>query len=176
MILSSCYVSCALRFVSTRTFSCNKDTECMLNMQDALAKRFSSMPGKQQFTEAAQLLERAYISLLKGQRTSVDYLEGVAQVRLVFCMVGDLLGQPGYHIHPKLLKIAATLCNDTQLNSSPIAGPAVFLVKYIVRKHGLSILRKVEKDHPWVVPDKLRQEVSILVFTCILHMYVFNFI
>ena len=125
------------------------------------------MPSEQQVTRAARLLESAHTSLLEAQPTSVDYLEGVAQVRHALCIVGDLLCQSdGHHLNPRLAGMAERLCTDAGLNSSLVAGPAVFLVKYIVRKHGLSALRRMEEKHPWVIPDELKQGEKASTCTC----------
>lgn len=64
----------------------------------------------------------------------------------------------------QLLKTVEEVCADPDINFTKggvIVGPAMYLVKLLVRQYGFSFLKRISKEYPWIVPDTLRKtEVS----------------
>ena len=98
--------------------------------------------------------------------TSLLYLEAVSKLRYSLSVVAELLytqltaerQQQYTHDALLLLEEAKRCCFIPQLNEDE-AGPAVYLVKLLMRQYGPSFLSRV-CDHTellWVVPEHLRQ-------------------
>ena len=103
--------------------------------------------------------------------TSLPYLEAVAMLRYSLSVVAELLytqltaGRQQQYTHDALLLMeeAKQCCSIPQLNEDE-AGPAVYLVKLLIRQYGQSFLSRV-CDHTqllWVVPEHLRQTDEVL--------------
>ena len=106
--------------------------------------------------------------------TSLPYLEAVAKLRYSLSVVAELLytqltaERQQQYTHDALLLIeeAKQCCSIPQLNEDE-AGPAVYLVKLLMRQYGPSFLSRV-CDHTellWVVPEHLRQTDEVLPCT-----------
>ena len=52
------------------------------------------------------------------------------------------------------------LCADSRINTvasnTDVVGPAVYLVKLLVRQYGFPCLKQVCEIHPWIIPEGLR--------------------
>jgi hypothetical protein len=60
-----------------------------------------------------------------------------------------------------LLQIAEEVCTDQNINNTHLAGndvvgPALYLVKLLVRQYGFDCLKKVSLRYQWVLPEVLR--------------------
>ena len=61
-----------------------------------------------------------------------------------------------------LIRLAEEVCSDTVFNSTDFAsgkdvvGPAVYLVKLLVRQYGFPCLDRVCQEQKWVVPEGLQ--------------------
>ena len=98
--------------------------------------------------------------------TTLPYLEAVAKLRYSLSVVAELLytqltaERQQHHTNDALLLVKETkqCCSIPQLNEDE-AGPAVYLVKLLMRRYGPSFLSYV-CDHTellWIVPEHLRQ-------------------
>lgn len=109
---------------------------------------------------------------LQDSHTSLSYLEGVAKLRCSLSVVAELLHtqqtvecwQYTNSDFVLLIEEAKTCCSTVQLNDYNQAGPAVYLVKLLMRQYGLSFLHSLCKnaDLLWVVPEHLRQVDEVL--------------
>ena len=109
---------------------------------------------------------------LHDSHTSLSYLEAVAKLRCSLSVVAELLysqqttecWQYTNDDFVLLIEEAKTCCSSIQLNDHNQAGPAVYLVKLLMRQHGLSFLYSLCKntDLLWVVPEHLRQVDEVL--------------
>ncbi len=127
------------------------------------------------------------LQLKAEDRTSLlEYLEGVAQVRYALSVVAELLDkktiegastsalqypeQLGVFAN-QLLTTARDACCDTAVNHIDTlgcidtAGPAVYLLKLLVRHHGTHCLQKIIStptlDCSWVVPHELQKSEEV---------------
>ena len=127
---------------------------------------------------AVQSLEGA--SGLMQRDVSLDLLEGVAKLRYGLLVVANLLQQRVNSLggasstsHAQvifgsaanqLLEEARRVCSVRSVNTFDTSGhgnttgPAVYLMKLIVRQGGFGELKKVAETDQWVVPESLRQE------------------
>lgn len=62
-----------------------------------------------------------------------------------------------------LLQLAEEVCSDPEINTTDfttsdvdIVGPAIYLLKLLVRQHGFPYLKHVCQEHKWIVPEGLR--------------------
>jgi len=162
--------------------------------QDALDKEYSQKPSQE---IAAGILNKGYQALKVHSNNFHDqitlgYIEGMAKVRFALSVVAEHFHECAtmkpeecattkpeqFHKHvtmkPALLHAVRTLCTDPSINhidqtgQTDTTGPALYLLKLIVRQYGFSCLTKVAKKHPWVVPHELKQvdEVTMLIADC----------
>ena len=118
----------------------------------------------------------------KGDKfVSMPYLESVAQIRFALSVVAELLfkqnqsGVPshGCHTHTAhfLIQVAKDYCTNDNINDED-SGPAVYLVKLLVRQYGMSFLTTLTADPAmeWIVPQHLRgsDEASITIIIIVL--------
>lgn len=61
-----------------------------------------------------------------------------------------------------LLQLAEEVCSDPEINTTDfttsdvdIVGPAIYLIKLLVRQYGFPCLKHVFKEHKWTVPEGL---------------------
>lgn len=74
--------------------------------------------------------------------------------------------------HHHLLPLVKELCLDPVINSTGVnmVGPALYLIKLLIRQYGFPCLRKVFKNHQWIIPkglcitDKVRLDCCILLY------------
>ena len=104
---------------------------------------------------------------------SLGYLESVSQVRFALSVVSELLykqnekgSQAVGHLHTHaaqiLIQVAKDCCTDDVMNEED-SGPAVFLVKLLVRRYGMSFLADLTADPAmdWVVPLHLKRSGEV---------------
>ena len=109
---------------------------------------------------------------------SLEYLESVSQVRFAFAVVAELLhkqkekgSEEVGHLYTdnaqQLIQVAKDCCTDDEINGED-SGPAIYLVKLLVRQYGMSFLTGLTADPTmeWVVPSHLRRYVYKEVTNC----------
>ena len=105
------------------------------------------------------------------EHLSLEYLESVSQVRFALSVVSELLykqnekgSQTVGHLHTNgaqlLIQVAKDCCTHDKMNEEDL-GPAVYLVKLLVRQYGMSFFVSLTADPTmeWVVPSHLRRYV-----------------
>ena len=145
------------------TFSCS-----LLLNQDAVFKQHSQLTLQQRISSSLQLMRDGREGMTEHYHspTSLLYLEAVAKLRYSLSVVAELLytqltaqrQQQYTHDALLLLEEAKRCCFIPQLNEDE-AGPAVYLVKLLMRQYGPSFLSCVygHTELLWVVPEHLRQ-------------------
>ena len=102
---------------------------------------------------------------------TIGYLEGVAGIRFAVMEVAsllhsDCLNATAMRTSPwqyQLIQCAVELCADPAINTTDFAsstedviGPAVYLLKLLVRQYGFPCLKQVSDQHQWIIPEGLR--------------------
>ena len=107
---------------------------------------------------------------------SVSYLQGLARVRFAIWEIAALLhshfGQEGKtellyvqlsDNENKLMQLAKKVCTDPSINSTnfrsknaDMSGPAIYLLKLLVRQYGFSLLKQASEKFVWIIPEGLR--------------------
>ena len=113
---------------------------------------------------------------------SFRILEAIGKLRFSFTVVADLLytavsteGHDGLDGAAKdLVQAAQKICTDTKVNQTA-TGPAIFLLKQVVKQFGYTCLEKLAKSDAfsWVLPQHLNppdtevyQETNVFLFFC----------
>ena len=112
------------------------------------------------------------------EHLSLVYLESVSQVRFALSVVAELLhkqkekgSEEVGHLYTdnaqQLIQVAKDCCTDDEMNKED-SGPAIYLVKLLVRQYGMSFLTGLTADPTmeWVVPSHLRKYVYKKVTFC----------
>ena len=105
---------------------------------------------------------------------TIGYLEGVAGIRFAIMEIANLL-HSNYsndrsrkstrekQLHYQALQLAEDLCTNPTINTSDFAasggdvvGPAVYLIKLLVRQYGFACLKDIFKQYEWIIPEGLR--------------------
>ena len=60
----------------------------------------------------------------------------------------------------KLLQVARAIVEDETINQTS-AGPAIYLLKLIVRHYGISFMNDLQKQHNWLVPSSLPKSKKV---------------
>ena len=133
----------------------------------------------EQILDASSLLDKGHDALLRhhagfSQETiPLEYLYGVAQVRFAISVVADLFTKLVSETAPRdahgananhLLQVARMVCTHPAVNhfdltgSGNTTGPAVYLLKLLVRQYGTHCLQKLanSQQHSWVIPQELQ--------------------
>ena len=94
---------------------------------------------------------------------NIEYLEAVAGVRFALMEITHLLHSDTQQQLIFDMHHVEELCTDRRINTvdfsasnTDIVGPAVYLVKLLVRQYGFPCLKQVCETHPWIVPEGLR--------------------
>ena len=136
--------------------------------KDILYKDYSRLTGNERITKAYQLLlEDKTVALLDqsiGRRITLQYLEGIAQVRFALTVVSELVYNQHEGKHPntesaKLIERTEIFCRSEVLNQED-SGPSIFLVKQLARQYGMSLVNSISSDYElgWIVPDFLKRK------------------
>ena len=101
---------------------------------------------------------------------TVDYLESIAGIRYAIAEVACLLNSTDVgnkslieqQQQYELIQLAEEICTDSSINTTDfsasgedVVGPAVYLLKLLVRRYGFPCLRKVSEQHQWIIPEGL---------------------
>ena len=119
---------------------------------------------------------------------SLEYLETVSQVRFALSIVAELLykqnemgSQAVGHLHTNaaqiLIQVAKDCCINDNMNQKD-SGPAVYLVKLLVRRYGMSFLADLtaDSDMEWVVPSHLNISKEVTNYVVISECAVIFFV
>ncbi len=132
---------------------------------------------------------KQFQSVLRDYRSepliTIDYLEGVAGFRFAFMEITSLLHSnfvdntvKKSHLEQQLqfeiMQLAEELCGDPVINTidftagvENVTGPAIYLLKLLVRQHGYPCLRHVSELYPWIIPKGLHFSDQVM-FWCII--------
>ena len=115
--------------------------------------------------EVTAILNEGYGGLQEHRygTPTLEYLESVAKVRYSLSVIAEVLKEDhkGHHFM-ELLKAAAKLCSDCEINcidptgQTDTVGPVVYLLKLIVRQYGMPCLRVAAQVHDWLIPAQLK--------------------
>ena len=115
---------------------------------------------------------------------SLDYLESVSQVRYALSVVAELLykqTEKGSQVVGNLytsaaqilIQVAKDCCTEHAMNEKD-SGPAVYLIKLLVRRYGMSFLAGLTANsaNDWVVPTHLKRSKQVTDYaTVFMYMY-----
>ena len=104
---------------------------------------------------------------------NIEYLEAVAGVRFALMEITHLL-HSNYADKQQLLIFdmhhVKELCTDHRINTvdfsasnTDVVGPAMYLVKLLVRQYGFPCLKQVCEAYPWIVPEGLRTANQVCI-------------
>ena len=117
--------------------------EWSLNMQESIIT--------QQFSDAFQY------SRVTGD--IMEYLERIAFMRFSLEKTADIMYN---NVSFSSLILSALLDKSKDIciaaGQSGVQHPALYLIKIIVRLHGLSSLKAIAKVYPWVIPASMKSE------------------
>ena len=97
---------------------------------------------------------------------SLGYIEGVAKVRFALSVVAEQFHKR-ITMKPALLHAVRTVCTDPSINhigdtgQTDTTGPALYLLKLIVRQFGFPCLKEVSVERPWIMPHELMTEDEV---------------
>ena len=159
--------------------------------QDALYKEHSS-GDKIQATVA--ILTKSY-KVFKEHKVdpkvtvTIGYLEAVAGIRFALMEIANLLHSQcsGVRNHMyvgwrdlskfELLQLAENVCTDPAINTSDftvsgrdVVGPAVYLLKLLVRKYGFPCLKQVYEEFNWIIPEGLHETNQVCISGTHIHL------
>ncbi len=139
-------------------------------LQDALYKQYSGASPESRLIGIIEILKRFWSVLRKYQSEpliTIDYLEGVAGFRFAIMEIAGLLHASYVDNTLKksqleIFQLAEELCRDPVINSTDfstngedVMGPAVYLLKLLVRQYGYPCLRHVSELYQWIIPEGL---------------------
>lgn len=127
--------------------------------QDSKLKVNSNLTLSEQVSVATICLKEGHSSLTEHtpqQTLNFDFIEGLAKARYALGIVAEVLctrSPSGVEITrwQELLEITKAIVEDVKINQVD-AGPAIYLLKLIVRRYGLSLMTILQKQHHWLVP------------------------
>lgn len=93
---------------------------------------------------------------------SLEYLEGVAKLRLSLTAFADVLSTKKHELsqYSAFIDCCRDLCTDTKINfidGDNSSGPVIYLMKLLVQQYGLPTLKHVTTTCPWVIPKELTE-------------------
>ena len=154
--------------------------------QDALFKFHSSKDPKTKWQSCIEILTDSHRTLRKYKSNpaiTISYLEAVAGAKFAILEVAELFyyefcNEPkekpdhspdSQETMKMLIDTAKKICSDTVINTTVIntsffsstedtdvLGPAVYLLKLLVRHFSFPCLKQASEKHLWIVPESLR--------------------
>ena len=115
--------------------------------------------------EVTRQLLQGYSALQEHQRCgtpNLEYLEGVAKVRYSLSFVAEVIKNGEGFVD--LLRAAGRMCSDHEVNcidpsgSRDTVGPAIYLLKLLVRRYGMPCLKAAAETYDWIVPAELQSD------------------
>ncbi len=121
------------------------------------------------------ILDKAYQVLANEhiQQVSIAYLEAVATVKFGLQVIVHLLHSQCYGSESSsesvfdLLHLVQKICLDPVIHvtdtsyEKDVMGPAIYLVKLLVREFGSASLVKISSIHKWIIPDSLKSSHQV---------------
>ena len=149
-----------------------------LQLQDALFKEHAGKSTELRQQTSTSILKQSCPTLREfrsKQVITIGYLEAVAGAKFAMMEIASLIysqcnetGEARLDYSVKhsgimmaLIEIARTVCTDTLINPSitghsDVTGPAVYLLKLLVRQFSYSCLEQASEKYPWIIPEGLR--------------------
>ena len=107
------------------------------------------------------------------KKSTVHYLEAIAGIRFAFLEIANLLHSDREDCID-LFELAEDVCTDPTINTSDftvsgtdVVGPAVYLLKLLVRKYGFPCLKQVYEQFNWIIPEGLRETNQVCFYSCV---------
>ena len=117
--------------------------------------------------EARDILQESFYALQEHRQgtPTLEYLEGIAKARFSLSVVAEILKneETGQNF-VELLRAAGQMCCDREVNCidptgmKDTVGPVIYLLKLIVRQHGMACLKAAADIHEWLFPAQLKSE------------------
>ena len=115
-------------------------------------------------------MERSHPALreFKSSATpNISCLEGIAGIRFAMmeiakflpCLFRETVSQEVQQLGFLLMQAAEEVCKDPVINSpvgGDVVGPALYLLKLLVRQHSFPFLKRVSEEYHWIIPEALR--------------------
>lgn len=145
--------------------------------KDALNKQHSGKPFEHRIEVTIDILENSHGILRRYQSNPVvgiRYLEGIAGMRFALMEAATLLHLMFHETFPRhqqqlafqLIQTTQDICTDHNINTSDFTvdavGPALYLLKLLVRQYGFNFLKQVSAEYQWIVPAGLRTGNQVL--------------
>ncbi len=98
---------------------------------------------------------------------TISYLEAIARIRFVIADIASFLNSSSFATEQRYLRQLNDVCIDKAINTTNVAasgeaaGPAVYLLKVLVRQHGFHALNKVFEKYQWIIPKDLCEAESV---------------
>ncbi len=135
-----------------------------------MCKRHSGVSPETKLEGVIEILTKSHHVLREYRSNSViniGYLEGVAGIRFAIMEVARLLHsdltENPQRLTFDIIHLAEEVCTDPFINTADFAastedavGPALYLLKLLVRQYGFPCLKQVSEKYQWVLPEDLR--------------------
>ena len=98
-------------------------------------------------------------------------MEAIAGIRFAITEIATLLKSNSFATKPRLIEQLQSDCTDKSLNSTDFTiigdafGPAIYLLKVLVRQHGFFCLNEVFHKYQWIVPKGLHTTDQVLMLS-----------
>ena len=131
-------------------------------LQDALCKKHcTDIKLKNIIARSCNTLKDFYPSTV----ITMSYLEAVAQSRFVLAKIAEFFKSGTITEKTSLLQQLQEVCTNDKINTVTIKdsnnlcaiGPAIFLLKVLLRQYGFPTLNRIFKQHQWIIPKALCQ-------------------
>ena len=114
-------------------------------------------------------------------RGSLHHLESVAAIRFAIMEVARVLyflfSIKGVDESHKIQQLVSRLMQHTEeicvnaTDTSDISGPALYLLKMIVRQFGFPCLNYLSEDFEWIIPNNLRDNTKVCFLTLSIQLF-----
>lgn len=147
-----------------------------MGFQDALCKEYSSKSLEEKLADIFQLLKESYDALRAyavNHAINIHFLESMAGVRFALMEIAS-------HLHSRyvteklmiftqsiqqkellLMELTEEICTDKLINitdvttEEDVVGPALYLIKLVVRQYGFICLKRLSEKYYWIIPKGL---------------------
>lgn len=100
---------------------------------------------------------------------SLSYLEAVALLRFGLSVIAKVLHSlvaqdEEQIIAPQSLQVARDACLDKRINTcnqSFCTGPAIYLVRQLIRQYGATTFDRIVVNNPWVLPEVFQNRCQV---------------
>ena len=84
------------------------------------------------------------------------------------CIVGTV--RKSQRLQFQIMQLAQGVCTDPAINTTHfgdkaenVVGPAVYLLKLLVRQYGFPCVKQVSERYQWIVPEDLRTADQVVI-------------